>query len=207
MRKLIIAGSRDFGNYQLLVKEVEKLDFIPDQIISGCARGADSLGERYAAEKNIELVKVPADWNLYGKSAGYKRNQAMAEIATDCIVFRIGGLLSKGSTHMINIAQSKGLNTIIVEITEKNFIEIKYLNKLFGKSNIFKVIEQVSKYEQALLRSLLEVVSNNKNEWNMCLDGENFDKDAYNLLMKIIDDDINHIVSASFITTQEKNAV
>ena len=42
-------------------------------IISGTASGADRLGERYAKEKGFQLRRFPADWNRYGKSAGYRR--------------------------------------------------------------------------------------------------------------------------------------
>lgn len=105
MHKLIIAGSRDFNDYQLLKNSLKKKNI--SCIISGMARGADSLGVRYAKEHNIPLVEVPAKWDLYGKSAGYKRNLEMAEMATACICFWDGQ--SKGTAHMIDIAKKKNL--------------------------------------------------------------------------------------------------
>ena len=94
--KVIIAGGRDFDNYQLLK---EKCNFYLSKvkdvtIISGKARGADTLGELYAKEMRYELILMPADWNTYGKSAGYKRNLDMAEIADALIVFRPAVVLS-----------------------------------------------------------------------------------------------------------------
>lgn len=110
MLYIIIAGSREFTNYNILE---QKLNFLLQNttdditIISGTASGADKLGERYAKNHNYNIIKKPANWKKYGKRAGYVRNVEMAKIATHCVVFRVN--LSKGSTHMINIAKQKNL--------------------------------------------------------------------------------------------------
>lgn len=117
--KLIIAGSRTFLNYLLLEKEVKQ--YLVDncesdesiEIISGTCEGADQLGEKFAYKYNIPLVRIPAKWGLYGKSAGPRRNQEMAKIATHCIVFTSG---SKGSTNMIGICQDLNIPCKIIEI-------------------------------------------------------------------------------------------
>lgn len=110
--KTIIAGSRTFNDYQFL-KDCCDIENIT-QIISGTACGADQLGEKYALENNIELIKMPAGWNKHGRSAGYKRNVQMAEVAEQLIAFNVNN--SKGTGHMINIARSKGLNIIVYNI-------------------------------------------------------------------------------------------
>ena len=108
MFKIIIAGGREFNDYNMLKEKVDVLlaKYTPNQIciISGCARGADSLGERYAKEKGMMIEKCPADWDKLGKSAGYKRNQQMALIADALIAFWDGK--SKGTEHMINIIKT-----------------------------------------------------------------------------------------------------
>lgn len=76
---LLIAGSRTFNNYNLLK---EKCDYVLQNyndivIVSGGAKGADTLAEQYAKEKNYELIVFPAEWDVYGKSAGYRRNEKM----------------------------------------------------------------------------------------------------------------------------------
>jgi hypothetical protein len=71
------------------------------EVVSGKARGADSLGERYASEFGIIVAKFPADWNRFGKRAGYVRNEEMAHYADKAVVFWDG--ISKGSRHMIDI--------------------------------------------------------------------------------------------------------
>ena len=114
MVRIIVAGSRDFNDYELLK---EKLDLVKEaigefEVVSGKARGADSLGERYARENDLPIAEFPADWDKHGKSAGYKRNAEMADYAEGCIVFWDG--ISKGTQHMINLAKEKELNLAIV---------------------------------------------------------------------------------------------
>ena len=107
--RVIIAGSRGFDDYQTLS---ESCDFFLKNkenvvIISGHAVGADQLGERYANERGYPLEVYPADWKTYGKSAGFKRNEQMGDIANALIAFWDGE--SHGTKHMIEYARSKGL--------------------------------------------------------------------------------------------------
>jgi hypothetical protein len=118
MFKVIVAGSRDFNDYELLKLKLDALlqnkidnqDSV--QIVSGGARGADSLGEQYAKEKSLDLKIFPADWDSYGKSAGFKRNSEMAQYADALVAFWDGK--SKGTEHMINLAKRNGLHVRIV---------------------------------------------------------------------------------------------
>ena len=113
MFKIIVAYS-NFNNYTYLKKSLDKLlvNKTSITIISGTARGADQLGERYAQENGYNLLKFPADWDKYGKSAGYKRNEEMAKVADACVVFWDGQ--SRGSKHMIDIAQKYNLKIRIL---------------------------------------------------------------------------------------------
>jgi hypothetical protein len=113
--RVIVAGGREFCDYVLLRDTLDRI--LPHKtkkvvIISGCARGADTLGERYAGERGLECRKFPAQWDLYGKSAGYKRNAQMAENADACVCFWGGS--SSGTQHMINIATDKGLQVRVI---------------------------------------------------------------------------------------------
>lgn len=118
--KLIVAGSRGFNSYQLLSKKLDHYllyvdDFDTVTIISGTAQGADRLGERYAKEKGYQLIKMPADWERFRKSAGYRRNEEMAKIATHCVLF--WDQKSPGTKHMADIAERYGLPLRIVRYT------------------------------------------------------------------------------------------
>lgn len=98
--KTIIAGSRGFDDYEEL-KQIMEAFRDTTEVVSGCAKGADTLGERWAAENNIPVKQFPADWKQYGKRAGYLRNRQMGEYADMLIAFWDGE--SKGTEHMINI--------------------------------------------------------------------------------------------------------
>jgi hypothetical protein len=111
--KLIVAGSRGFNNYGLLSDEINNLSEEITEIISGTARGADQLGEKYADYHGIKIVKIPAEWDRLGKSAGYKRNERMAEYADSLIAFWDGE--SRGTKHMIDIANRLDLPTKVVK--------------------------------------------------------------------------------------------
>lgn len=115
--KLIIAGSRTFNNYRLLeiccnsvLKDIQQSKEIT--IISGHARGADSLGEQYAKSKGFNLQLYPADWNAHGKVAGFIRNAQMAEVADALIVFWDGK--SRGTANMIDHARRKGIPVKVI---------------------------------------------------------------------------------------------
>jgi YspA, cpYpsA-related SLOG family len=114
MLKIIVAGSRDFNDYELLE---EKLNFYIGEhqdveIISGMARGADRLGEKYAREKSLKLQKFLANWGKYGKNAGYLRNEEMARYASHAIIFWNGK--SKGTAHMIELCKKYKINYRVI---------------------------------------------------------------------------------------------
>ena len=103
--KLIIAGSRGFTSYETLKATLKKLNLEEKNliVISGCARGADILGEQWAYDFGKPLMRMPADWDKHGKSAGYRRNEEMAKIATHLVAFWDGQ--SRGTKHMIDLAE------------------------------------------------------------------------------------------------------
>ena len=114
MFRIIVAGSRDFTNYKLMQ---QKLDHLLQNksnicIVSGAAKGADKLGERYARDRQLQLKQFFANWNLYGKSAGYKRNEKMAQNADALVAFWDGK--SRGTMHMIDLAKKYNLAVRVV---------------------------------------------------------------------------------------------
>lgn len=103
MCKTIIAGGRD---YLMSLEDWLELDSIPiTEVVSGGARGADKGGEQYADSRALSIKRFPAQWDTFGKSAGYRRNVEMAEYA-DVLVAFPGG---RGTNHMVEIAYKKGL--------------------------------------------------------------------------------------------------
>lgn len=121
--KVIIAGSRGFSNYKLLREQCNK--FLREKrktsniiVVSGHARGADLLGEKYAQDEGFTLEIYPAQWKKLGKQAGYRRNEQMAEVADALIAFWDGS--SKGTKHMIDIMNEKNLLVRVVEYETSN---------------------------------------------------------------------------------------
>lgn len=121
--KVVIAGGRDFGDhpddyeddFALMVKSADHLlskTTRPVIIVSGGARGADTLGEHYAALRGYALERYPADWKTYGASAGLVRNGRMAEISQALIAFWDGR--STGTAHMISLCRRLGLVVRVV---------------------------------------------------------------------------------------------
>ena len=109
--KLIVAGGRDFEDYEKLSTELLALalDTYKDRdvsIISGMARGADALAVRFAKEHNVMLYEFPADWNGFGKRAGFVRNEQMAQFADGLLAFWDGQ--SRGTEHMIGTMRDLG---------------------------------------------------------------------------------------------------
>lgn len=116
--RLIVAGGRDFNDRELLASQLIKLasEDLKDRavsIVSGLARGADSLAFDFARHYDITVYKFPANWEKFGKSAGYRRNVEMADFSQGLLAFWDGK--SRGTKHMIDIAESKGLNVRIIK--------------------------------------------------------------------------------------------
>lgn len=116
--RIIVAGSRDFNNYGLLkltLKEyIESLGIVDLSqviIVSGAAKGADTLGEHFAYDYGIDIRRFPAKWDEFGKSAGIIRNCEMAKYAAEKygVLFAFWDGKSKGTKNMIDLAKRYGL--------------------------------------------------------------------------------------------------
>jgi len=116
--KVIIAGSRNFENYPLLVQKLDRILKYCDkvEIVSGAARGADELGELYAVENHLNLRRFHADWDGLGNSAGYIRNEEMAKYADALIAFWDGR--SRGTKHMIDLARKYNLKVRVIRFDQ-----------------------------------------------------------------------------------------
>jgi hypothetical protein len=114
MIKVIIAGGRDFGNSDILFKNCDEIlkEYKDIEIVSGTANGADKMGEYYARQKGYQVKKFPAQWEKYGKSSGYIRNKEMSEYGDILIAFWDGS--SKGTKNMIELAESKNIQTHVI---------------------------------------------------------------------------------------------
>lgn len=119
--KLIVAGSRNFTDYPLLQKTLEAYLLLHKEedieIVSGTCRGADLLGEYFAKENNLNIKRFPANWDMYGKSAGFIRNKEMGQYSDYAIIFCVDN--SQGSINMFNIMTKLNKRDLLVNIYRK----------------------------------------------------------------------------------------
>lgn len=108
--RVLVCGGRDYADWAR-VKEV--LDALKvTHIIHGAARGADSLGGRYATEHDILSSEFPALWDKYGRAAGPIRNkQMLTEAKPDLVVAFPGG---RGTANMVKQAEKAGVSVYMV---------------------------------------------------------------------------------------------
>lgn len=120
MKRIVISGSRQFNDYEYLLKKfnfiTSEIPFDTIEIITGGARGTDKLGERFAREHDIKLTLFPAEWSKYGFAAGPVRNKQMAVYAKEeyAILCAFWNGKSKGTLNMIEAAISTGFDEIHV---------------------------------------------------------------------------------------------
>ena len=118
----IIAGSRNARERDVIqgimncpwVKEITR-------VISGKAHGADRYGEFWAERNGLTVLKFPAEWNIYGMSAGPRRNKEMAQNANALIAIWDGS--STGTSSMLNYAEKYDLKTFVYYYNENRFEE------------------------------------------------------------------------------------
>lgn len=112
-----IVGSRNFTDYKLFCKVIDewtKTNGPITKIISGGCRGADTMAERYAKEWNIPAVVFNAEWEEYGKSAGFVRNKKIVEDSTCIIAFPSKN--GKGTQNTIELAKERSIDVFIQPI-------------------------------------------------------------------------------------------
>ena len=113
--RVIIAGSRDFNNYALVCATMEELmkEMEITEVVCGCAKGADELGEIWAWSHHINVKRMPAEWDRFGRSAGMIRNHQMGEYADFLVAFWDGK--SRGTQDMISYMKKIGKHGRIVK--------------------------------------------------------------------------------------------
>lgn len=117
--KTIIAGTRSLSSYSFVaegVKKAQEMGLVISEVVSGACRGIDELGEQWAEENNVPVKRFPANWKLYGKSAGPRRNEQMSDYADALVAIWDGK--SRGTAHMISSAEKKGLRVFIYQTKE-----------------------------------------------------------------------------------------
>lgn len=115
MYKVLVCGSRYYSDYSKVLGYVRKLkDAV---IISGGAKGADTLAVKAARECGLPFREYPAQWERYGRSAGPKRNAQMLEVERPHLVvafhWDIGS--SRGTKDMVEKARRSGVPVVVIK--------------------------------------------------------------------------------------------
>ena len=100
--RTIVAGGRNISDPAAVADACANCGWQITEVVSGTARGADTLGEQWAAANNVPVTRMPADWDRLGKKAGFVRNQKMVTYADALILVWDGH--SSGSGHTLALA-------------------------------------------------------------------------------------------------------
>ena len=112
--RLAIIGSREFNNKKLLTDSLLPYLFNTTLVVSGGARGADKMGEDWAKSHGIDTLIFPAEWDKYGKRAGFIRNEDIIKNADFVIAF--WDYQSRGTAHSISLCEKYNKHYKIVRI-------------------------------------------------------------------------------------------
>lgn len=127
---LLVVGSRSVTDYAYVSRTIDRL-IAPIRykyrflIVSGGARGADSLAEIYAREHGMDFHMIPAEWSKFGRSAGFIRNDAMHRYISGfehrgVIAFWNGEKSSRGTLHSIPLAKQYGNPLRFINIKKRD---------------------------------------------------------------------------------------
>lgn len=120
--KIAIIGSRTFLDYELLSNTIKNYlsenNLIIKSVVSGGAKGADTLAEKFALENTIEMIVFKPDWKRFGKRAGFIRNTLIIENSDIVFAFWEG----KSSGTKDSIEKAKSLNKKVIITHYENLI-------------------------------------------------------------------------------------
>lgn len=106
--KLAIVGSRNISNIDI----ASYIQQQPTEVISGGAKGIDTLAAEYAHRLGIKLTEFLPDYKKHGRGAPIRRNALIVEACDKLIAFWDGK--SKGTLSSINLAKKLGKQLQIV---------------------------------------------------------------------------------------------
>lgn len=116
MTVLAVIGSRTFSNSALLAEHMDEVcaAYHVSVVVSGGAKGADSLAANYAASRGLPVQIFEPDWAQFGRGAGPIRNKAIVNAADVVLAFWDGE--SKGTQQALTYAKQKAKQVIVVAV-------------------------------------------------------------------------------------------
>ena len=108
---VLVCGSREWTDKRAIFDALFSLVGKAELVIHGAARGADTLAGEVARELAIPVREYPADWDHYGKGAGYIRNSKMLKEGQPDLVLAFTDELTGGTGQMVKLARKAGVET------------------------------------------------------------------------------------------------
>lgn len=97
--RVLICGGRDYTDWTTIYRVLNRV--LPTSVVAGGAAGADTIAVCWAKDHGTRYYEIPANWAMYGKSAGHRRNAEMLTLQPDLVIAFPGG---KGTANMIQQA-------------------------------------------------------------------------------------------------------
>jgi len=114
--RAIIAGSRNIKDLKVVEEAIRESRFVIDEVVSGGASGVDRLGEQWATRYSKPIIRFLANWNKFGRGAGFVRNAEMARYGDVLIAIWDGK--SPGTKNMIKVMQKYGKPVHVKDLSE-----------------------------------------------------------------------------------------
>jgi uncharacterized phage-like protein YoqJ len=106
-KRVAVVGSRTFNDKEKLYSVLDKNKDKIKLIVSGGAKGADSLATEWAADNGIPYLVFPPKWYTddgnYDRGAGFRRNNLIVKHSDVVFAFYDGE--SKGTKNTMEIAE------------------------------------------------------------------------------------------------------
>lgn len=118
LKTVIVAGSRTYQNKDHIFEVLDYFHSIYqfENVVCGMANGPDLIGKEWAESRGVGVLEFPANWKLYGNSAGIIRNTEMSKIAHSLICF--WDQSSPGTKDMIS--KMKGRTLCVYNVASEN---------------------------------------------------------------------------------------
>lgn len=111
--KIAVIGSREIDNIDLKKHLPEGCD----EIVSGGARGVDSLAAAYARANGLALTEFLPNYEAFGRGAPLIRNRGIVDYADAVIAFWDGE--SRGTAYVIKYCEKVGKPVKIVRMRRR----------------------------------------------------------------------------------------
>lgn len=111
--RVLVTASRDWDDAEVIAlalidAQAQGHPVLPTLVVGACPTGADHIAYALAAGWGWPTERHPADWDRYGKRAGYLRNAEMVDAGADvCLAFIRNS--SRGATMTADLAERAGI--------------------------------------------------------------------------------------------------